>query len=144
MNIKAIKPMFSALVTTMNRYEQDAKLASGLIDPNKRQGALKEYQTVVAAGPHVRDIQVGDVVWINPKRFGVPKHREGTLKDNIIQDNPIMEYKFDIIKLNGKDHLLLEDRDIDFILVDFEEEEVITPVSPIIHPPKPDIILGIN
>lgn len=141
MIIKKIKPMFTALVTTMDRYETDAVLASGLIDPNKRQGALKEYQTVVAVGSTVREIKVGDLVWINPKRFGITKHREGTLKDNIVTDNPIIEYRFDTVKLNGKDHLLLEDRDIEFVLEEFEEE-VEVPVSPIIHPAKPTIILN--
>lgn len=142
MKLKKIKPMFTSLVTTMNKYQSDVKLQSGLIDASKRQGSLKEYQTVTAVGLSIRDIKVGDVVWINPQRFSVMKHKEGTLKDNIVTDNPVVEYNFDVIKLNGVDHLLLQDRDIDFIVEDFEEDEEV-PQSSIIHPPKPSIIQGL-
>jgi hypothetical protein len=119
--IKKIKPMFTAIVTTMNKYEQDSVLKSGLIDVSKQQGTLKEYQTVIAVGDSVRGIKVGDCVWINPTRFGVKKHQEGSLKDGVITDNPIITYNFDVIKIDGKDCLLLQDRDVEFIVEEFEE-----------------------
>lgn len=142
MNIKKIKPMFTMLVTTMNKYGE-IKTQSGIIDTSKS-NMLKEYQTVVAIGSTVKDIKVGDVVWINPTRFAVKKHKEGSLKDGIIEDNVITGYNFDIITVDGKDHLLLQDRDIDFIIEEFEEdveEETSVHESSIIHPPKPSIIL---
>ena len=51
--------MFTSLITTMNKYEQD-EIISGLIDPLKREGSIKEYQTVLSVGSMVKDIKVGD------------------------------------------------------------------------------------
>ena len=116
-----IKPMFTALVTTMDKYEHDVMTNGGLIDTTKRQGSIKEYQTVLAIGSSVRDIKVGDLVCINPTRFAVKQHREGSLKDGVIGDNPIIKYNFDVIEMDGKQCLLLQDRDIDFIIDEYEE-----------------------
>lgn len=143
MRIKKIKPMFTAIVTTMNVYENDVKTSGGLIDVSKRKGSLKEYQTVLSIGTTVRDIKVGDIVWINPQRFAVKKHKEGSLKDGIIGDNPVVEYNFDTMVIDGKTCLLLQDRDIDFIIEEYEEEEVV-PESKLIHPPKTEIITDYN
>lgn len=121
LKIKKIKPMFTSLITTMNKYEQDNITKGGLIDSTKQQGTLKEYQTVVAVGDSVRNIKVGDLVCINPTRFAVKKHREGSMRDGVITDNPIITYNFDTVEMDGKQCLLLQDRDIDYIIEDFEE-----------------------
>lgn len=138
--VKKIKPMFTALITTMDRYETDNFTKSGIIDATKQKGALKEYQTVLSIGSSVRDIKVGDLVSINPTRFAVMKHKEGSFKDGVIQDNQVLEYKFDIIKIDNKDHLLLQDRDIEFIIEEYEEIEN-APTPTIIQPPKPSILI---
>lgn len=137
MNIKKIKPLFTSIVTTMDKYEEDAKIGS-LIDTSKREGSIKEYQTVLAIGPSVRDIKVGDLVSINPTRFARKKHQEGTLKDNIITDNPIVSYEFDIIELDKKPCLLLQDRDIDFVVEEWEESP---PPSSLVLPEEKKIII---
>lgn len=118
LKIKSIKPMFDSLVTTMNKYEQDG-FENGVIV--KQAGSLKEYQTVIAVGPAVRNIEVGDTVMINPIRYAKKKHQEGSLKDGIVTDNPIIKYEFNVIKVNGENCLLLYDQDIMYI---FEGEEV--------------------
>lgn len=138
-NIKKIKPMFTALVTTMNKYEEDAVNSSGIIEANKQQGGLKEYQEVLAVGDSVRGIKVGDLVCINPTRFGVKKHRDGSLKDGVITDNPIITYNFDVVVLDGKQCLLLQDRDIEFVVEEYEEIKP-TASSPIIKPKEKKII----
>lgn len=120
LNIKKVKPMFTTIVTTMDKYEQD-ELIGGIIDNTKQQGTLKEYQRVIAIGNAVRDIKVGDLVSINPSRFAVKKHREGSLKDGIITDNPIVAFNFDTINIDGNTCLVLQDRDIEFIIEEFEE-----------------------
>lgn len=139
MKIKKIKPMFTSLITTMNKYEDDETLNGTIIDTSRQKGCLKEYQTVVAVGPNVcKDIKVGDMVMIDPKRYAVMKHKEGSLKDGVITDNPVIEYKFDVVKINDEDHLLLQDRDIMYV---FEgEEEVKTPSEKNIYIPKKEII----
>ena len=123
MVIKKIKPMFTALITTMDKYEHDIITDGGLIDTSKQQGCLKEYQRVVAVGTTVRDIKEGDLVCINPTRFAVRKHKDGSLKDGVISDNPVVDYKFDIVEMNNTPYLLLQDRDINFIIEDYEEDE---------------------
>jgi hypothetical protein len=120
---KKIKPLFTALITTMDRYEQDTLTAEGLIDSTKQQGAIKEYQKVLAVGESVRGINVGDMVSINPTRFAVKKHQQGSLKDGVITDNPVVGYNFDIIEINNKPCLYLQDRDINFIIEDYDNLE---------------------
>lgn len=139
LKVKKIKPMFTSLITTMNKYEKDVILQGGIIDTSKREGSLKEYQEVLAIGNSVRDIKVGDIVWINPTRFGVKKHQEGSLKDGVITDNPVITYNFDVVEMDGKQCLLLQDRDIDFIIEDYEE--VADTVPSIIKPEEKKIIV---
>lgn len=120
LRVKKIRPMFTSLITTMDKYEQDVKIG-GLIDTTKQQGGLKEYQKVLAIGSSVRDIKVGDVVCVNPARFAVRKHQAGSLKDGIVTDNPVTTYNFDVVEMDGKQCLLLQDRDIDFIIEEWED-----------------------
>ena len=121
LKVKKIKPLFTSLITTMDKYEQDKITEGGLIDTSKQQGTLKEYQTVLAVGDSVRNIKVGDLVCVNPARFAVRKHEKGSMRDGVITDNPVVGYNFDIVEMDGKNCLLLQDRDIEFIIEDFEE-----------------------
>lgn len=123
LKVKKIKPMFTALITTMDKYETDAINEFGIIDTNKQQGGLKEYQKVIAVGTHVNTIKEGDLVSIDPTRYAVKKHKEGSLNDGIIQDNPVITYNFNTVMVDGKQCLLLQDRDIEFIVEEYEEVE---------------------
>lgn len=136
LNIKKIRPMANYLVTTKEEYTEDDVKKGGLI--TKMIGSLKEYQKVVAIGPMVRGIQVGDLVCINPKRYAKYKHQPGSLKDGVITDNPVVAYNFNVIELNHVSHLLLTDQDIDFIIEESEEEEV--KENPIIVPERKIIV----
>ncbi len=139
LNIKKIKPMFTALVTTMDKYEED-QTVGGLIDVKKRVGALKEYQRVISLGASVREIKEGDLVCIDPKRFSIPEHKAKGLKDGIIGDNMTIGYQFDTIEIDGEQCLLLQDRDISFIVEEYEEVPD-TPTTTIIQPEKKKLIL---
>ena len=128
--IKKIKPLFNMLVTTCNKYDSNIKLAgTDLLDSTKA-NTIKEYQTVIAVGPSVRGIEVGDVVFINPARYIVRKHQEGSLKDGVITDNPIIGYKFETVEVDGKMCLLLFDNDIKFTATIEEFDENPTIVLP--------------
>ena len=134
--IKKIKPMFNGLITTMNRYEQDVKVkGTDLIDSSKS-NAVKEYQTVVVVGSMVRGIEVGDTVFINPNRYAVMKHKAGSLQDGVIKDNPVIGYNFDIVEIEGVNHLYLQDSDIKFVAEIEEFNE-----NPLIYTEKPEIIV---
>lgn len=140
LKVKKIKPMFTSLITTMDKYEEDVRTSGGLLDVTKQQGGLKEYQTVLAIGSSVRDIKVGDLVCVNPTRFAVKQHQVGTLKDGVITDNPVVKYNFDVIEMDGKQCLLLQDRDIDFIIEEYEEVPDPTP-STLIKPEEKKLIV---
>ena len=119
--IKKIQPMYTKILTTMSKYEEDEMTAGGLIDSTKTQGTLKEYQTVVAVGNSVRNVKVGDLVCVNPERYEVKKQEAGSLKDGVITDNPVIKYNFNIMELEGVPHLLLDENDVSFIITDYEE-----------------------
>ena len=127
LKIKKIRPMFTSLITTMDKYEKDELTDGGLINTNKQQGTLKEYQTVLAIGDSVRGIKVGDLVCVNPARFAVRKHEKGSMRDGIVTDNPVITYNFDVVEMDDKQCLLLQDRDIEYVIEDFEEVPDPTP-----------------
>jgi hypothetical protein len=121
LNIIKIRPMANYLVTTKDEYTEDDVKKGGLMI--KTVGSLKEYQKVVAVGPMVRGIQVGDLVCINPKRYAQYKHKPGSLKDGVITDNPVVSYNFNVIELDHISHLLLTDQDIDFVIEEWNDEK---------------------
>lgn len=119
--------MFNGLVTTMDRYSSDVTIKGTHLMDAAKSGAVKEYQKVVAVGPMVRGIEVGDIVFINPKRYAVMKHKEGTLKDGVITDNPVVGYNFDTVEIDGDTYLYLQDNDIKFVaeVEEFDEQPAI-------------------
>jgi hypothetical protein len=121
LNIIKIRPMANYLVTTKDEYTEDDVKKGGLMI--KTVGSLKEYQKVVAVGPMVRGIQVGDLVCINPRRYAQYKHKPGSLKDGVITDNPVVSYNFNVIELDHISHLLLTDQDIDFVIEEWNDEK---------------------
>jgi co-chaperonin GroES (HSP10) len=124
--IKKVKPMFNNMVVTLDKYPSDIKTSGGVIDGTKA-GSVKEYQKVIAVGQMVRGIEVGDTVFINPKRYAVMEHKKGSLEDGVIKDNPVVGYKFDIIDIDGVDHMLIQDNDVKFVaeIEEFEENPTI-------------------
>lgn len=133
--IKKIKPLFNMLVVTCNKYDDNKRLAgTSLIDATKV-NTVKEYQTVVAIGPSVRGIEVGDTVYINPSRYAVKKHQEGSLKDGVITDNPVIGYNFNLIDIDGETHMMLYDNDIMYVA----EVEEFNPTPSIYVPESPKL-----
>lgn len=112
------------LITTCNKYDSEQKIVgTELIDTTKAD-TVKEYQTVIAVGPSVRGIEVGDIVYINPKRYAVKKHQEGSIKDGVITDNPVIGYNFELLEVDGENCLVLYDNDIKFVaeIEEFDEK----------------------
>ena len=134
LKIKSIKPLFTNVLTTGDKYEGDEK-DNGLIVANK--GDLKLYQTVIAVGSMVRDIKVGDKVMINPKNYAVKKYDPNSVKEDMGMNSTI-GYQMPWVTVddaegNPQECLLLLDRDIEFI---FEGEEVQENESSLILPKK--------
>ena len=120
MKINKIKPLFNKILVTADKYEDDI-IENGIIRTTK--GTLKEYQKVLAVGSTVRDFKVGDLILINPIRYAVKKHREGSLNDGVITDNPVVSYNFNLVEVGDKVNILLYDSDIDYIIEDYEEDK---------------------
>lgn len=120
LKIKKIKPLFNKILTTMDLYD-NPMTEDGIIDGSKEDGGIKEYQTVIAVGPTVKCVKPGDLVVINPARYQVMKHKEGSLKDGVITDNPVISYNFPILVVDDRPCLYLYDSDVDFVIKEWEE-----------------------
>lgn len=120
LKIKKIKPMANRVLTTCALYNEAVE-NNGIIDSSKEEGSIREYQKVIACGPTVRDVKVGDLVVINPTRYAKMKHKEGSLKDGVITDNPVVSYDFPILLVNDTPCLYIYDSDVDFVIKEYEE-----------------------
>lgn len=121
MNIKKIKLLFTRILTTMDTYvEADVTSSSGIIDASKLKKGVKEYQKVLAVGTSVRNINVGDVVCINPDRYAVRKYDKNSVRSDVME-NIVTGYNFNVLKFNGQDCLMLDEQDVEFIIEDYEE-----------------------
>ena len=130
LRIKSIKPLFTGIVTTGDRYEEDMR-TGGVIVANK--GDLKAYQKVIAIGSTVRDINVGDQVMIDLSHFAVMKIDPNSIKKEFDMDK-VVKWNIPWITVEDKECLLINDRDVKFV---FEGEET---NEPLIMPEKPKII----
>lgn len=128
--------MFNRVLTTCDLYTEDL-MTDGIIDSTKVEGAIKEYQTVIACGPTVKCVKPGDVVVINPTRYQVMKHKEGTLNDGVIQDNAVISYNFPIMVVNDAPCLYIYDSDIEFAIREFE---MINEAAEIVEETAPEIV----
>lgn len=140
LHIKEIKPLFTNILTTGNKYEKDEK-QNGLIIAKK--GDLKLYQEVMAVGSMVRDIKVGDKVMINPKQYAVKKYDPNSVKEDMGMNSTIgynMPWvTIDDVEGNPQECLMLIDRDIEFV---FDGEELDEEQSNLILPRKNKVILS--
>ena len=126
LHIKKIKPLFTNILVTGNKYEKDVK-ENGLIV--EKAGELKLYQTVIAVGPMVRGIEVGDTIMFNPKSYEIKQYDPNSVKEDMGM-NKVIRYKLPWVTVydeedKPQDCLLLTDRDIEFV---YEGKEV-TPDS---------------
>ena len=139
LKIKTIKPLFTSIVTTGDKFEKDVTVG-GIIQQDQKKGDLKLYQKVLAVGSAVRDIKVGDMVMINPIAYVRKKYSKDSVQ-NDMDNNPTLSINIPTVpvvddKGNTQECLLLTDRDIQFV---FEGEDV---NESIIIPEKKKIILG--
>lgn len=137
LKVKDIRPVYTRLITTADRYEETQKIVGNLIDANKMEGRYKEYQKVVRIGSSVREVKEGDVVLIDPSRYMKRKFSDNSLREDFV-DNPIVEINIPTVKMNDEDYFMIEERDIAYIITD--SEEVPDPVSnTVILPKKPKL-----
>ena len=124
LHIKSIKPLFTNLITTGDKFEKDM-YENGLIVANK--GDLKLWQKVLYVGSMVKDINVGDMVMVNPADYMVKKYSPNSVQ-NDLDNNPTIRWNFNWVTVddeNGKPQecLMLKDRDIQFVFEGEEKDE---------------------
>lgn len=123
MKLKKIKPLFTSLVTTMDKYDAPTINDIGLIDTTKKEGSVKEFQRVIAVGDTVRECKPGDLVCINPARYAVRKYQENSIKNDLSEMNPITRFVFKTVELADEGEcLLLDVRDILYIIEETVDE----------------------
>lgn len=129
LHITNIKPLFNHLLVTGDSFEKDM-VQSGVIIAKK--GDLKLWQRVVAVGATVRNIEVGDMVMINPDRFAVKKYNKNSVQ-NDLDNNPVLAYNFPYETVEDKDgnpreYLYICDSDVRYVFEGKEKDEaLITP-----------------
>ena len=123
--LKKIKPTFTRLVTTADRYTfEDSITETGMVIPDM-EGAIKDIQTVVAVGDEIKE---GDKVSLNFKRFAQYKYSKNSAKADMEEyNNQIVSYAFTFVEIDGVDYLFLDNQDVEFIIKEYEEAEVILP-----------------
>lgn len=125
--IKKVRPLFTGVITTAKKYvgEQSARKGGIIIDTRKLDGSLNPYQTVYSVGTTVRDVKEGDVVKINFARYAKAKHTPGAIDEaeNKQFDNLSFDYEIPVIIINDIEYLFLQDRDIEYIVTDYDVDE---------------------
>ena len=133
LKVKSIKPLFTGVLTTANKYETTSTKNGIIISAKQTEGHIKEYQKLVKVGSSVREIKPGDIVLINPSRYLRKKFDENSIRDDF-DKNPTIEINIPTVVINDKEYFLIEDRDVAYIIDDCEE----------IPDTKPSIIMPKN
>ena len=137
LNIKSIRPVYTRLLTTAERYEEDQSNGV-LLDANKLEGRYKEYQKVVKVGNAVREAKEGELILIDPTRYVRRKYSSNSLREDMV-DNPIIEVNIPTVTMDGIDYFMIEEQDIAYIIEDSEEVPDPKP-NPIIMPKPKKVI----
>lgn len=136
LHITKIRPTFNHILASGDKFNKDM-IQNGVIIAGK--GDLKLWQTVVAIGPLVRDIKVGDKVMIIPDHFAVKKYNKNSVH-NDLDNNPVLTYNFpfetiDNEKGEPEEYLYISDQDVRYVFEGEEKEEAL------IMPGKKELIL---
>lgn len=119
LKIHKIKPVYTRIITTANKYESSQKTGN-LLDVNKLEGRYKEYQTVVRVGSSVREVKEGDVILIDPSRYMKRQFSDNSLREDFVE-NPIVSIDIPTITMDDIDYFMIEERDIAYIIEESEE-----------------------
>lgn len=130
--VKKIRPMFTDVYTTAEMLEERDTKVGSLIDVSKANKIIKEFQRVIAVGPHVNGINVGDLVCVNPTRFGKPYQKKNSIGAATEEYETMISYQFDFIEIDGQPVLKLQDRDVSYVVEEYEEVEDFNPTPTIV------------
>jgi hypothetical protein len=122
LKLRKIKPIGSQVLVTENVYDWDDFNEMGLI-VHKR-GDLKTYQKVLAVGDDVKFVKPEDIVEINLYKYCEFVDDPNSIKvngSNKIVNIHLNEVSLEDSKGNPVPAFLIDQRDVKYILEDFEE-----------------------
>lgn len=139
LKLKRIQVRNNAIITTANKrfkeedrekYFAEMKEKHQIFTTADSKNLPLLIQKVVNVGPMVRDIKEGDIVRINPLYYLSRKLRahENSIQKDVADYAGVtlkefysdLDYTFPQIILNGEEHLMLFDRDVDYIILEAE------------------------
>ena len=142
LKVKKIKPIGCQVLVTKDLYGCDDFDESGVLIHQR--GDIKQYQKVIAVGDDVKFVKPGDVVNINFYKYAVFKEDPNSVK--AMADNPIVGLRLHELEVVGEDGedvpcFLIDQRDINYIIEDYEEITYKNDNKLIIEHPKTNLIL---
>lgn len=124
--IHKVRPLFTGIVTTAKKYVGEVTTGGGLLlDTTRMNGSLNPYQTVIAVGSMCKDVQEGNIVKINFKRYAKANHIPGVIDEaqNKQFDNMTVTYEIPMIVLDGEECLFIQSNDIEYVVEDYTVDE---------------------
>lgn len=115
LKIKKATPMYTAIFTTKDMYTEDD---FDLIQ-TKATNTIKEYQKVVAIGSMVKNVKVGDMVWIDPSKYEIKKYSEDSVKADLLT-NQTVGYNIKTIEIDDEEYMILNENDVVFVINEYE------------------------
>ena len=122
LELKMIKPVGCQVLITENLYGWDDFNDGGILI--HKRGDLKHYQEVIAVGDDVKFVKPGDTIAVNFYKYCQFENDENSIKVN--GSNKIVSINLNEIEMVDKDGepvtcVLIDQRDIQYILTDFRE-----------------------
>ena len=90
LHITKIKPRANYMLVTADTFDKDMIEKEVIV---AKKGDLKLWQSVLAIGPMIRNIEIGDKVMINPMKYAVRKYNQNSVQ-NDLDNNPVLSYNF--------------------------------------------------
>lgn len=142
LKIKRIKPIGSQVLVSKSLYGWDDMNESGII-LNKK-GDLKFYQEVIAVGDDVRFVKPGDVVEINFYKYAQLQDDPNSIK--AMETNKMVTLLLNEVEMTNDAGdtvpcILIDQRDVKYILEDYKEVTYNKDTLIDIKKPKKSLIL---
>ena len=129
--IEQIEILNNEILTTAERHKSSGITLLGKVQElETMDGQLKLWQRVEQVGPMVRNVKPGDMILINPTRYGIKKpgreYEENTILDSNggIKKKGVGDFivKLPVVMVAGEEKLRIFDSDVDCILKSWREE----------------------
>lgn len=118
--INAIQPLFTTVITTLDVYEEDLIIDGMVAVPA---GSLRLVQKVLATGPMVKEVKVGDLVLLNFQNYKQRKYQPNSIKNDMSEMEDVVTYDIPRVLIADKLCGKFQDRDIEGVVTDYEEYE---------------------